>query len=569
MPITHEKVLSKADDPAELAAGEVVPSHWNAEHVGNGLDYFNVRDFAVGGFDGIADDQPAVQAAIEAANAAGGGFVWIPPNTRARLDTLAVNVAGSEAHLWNPHSSVSIIGAGRSSVLYADDDYSILYQGGTAKFVDATVYTITAAIAKDAMSLTLATAADASNFQAGDHIYIRTGQTIGAGGSGLVKQPDAEINRVVTANSGTGVIELAWPTAKAYAQEYFISGTSGLSSTSVTANAAVFGVSNIEALITTDQVYRDIRFEHDGTGDTCYGVIGGQVVRCLMDNISWSGKTGFQSVGAWRDYTIRDSVFDHPGDAGLYIYTFTADSGCVNGKWTNNSISGEHVVSSHIQEGAARVQVIGNTWACPDSVADVNFISCRSRCYDTLILGNTISGATPSAIVVDPTCKGGGVIADNQLLGTTGFGVFVASENWVVSANRHPNGAVQYAEPTTGLDADVRMMSAWVSVANQTVILGYKPQNVWVKDIQIQVTQAFNSSGTDTISVGFDADNTGFAAATDVSTTGFKTPTLGGYAGYSPGNHGFIKAYYVNGGGEPTTGKALVTFQYVMVAQSP
>ena len=35
MPVTHTFVSAIADDPASAAAGEVLPSHWNASHVIN------------------------------------------------------------------------------------------------------------------------------------------------------------------------------------------------------------------------------------------------------------------------------------------------------------------------------------------------------------------------------------------------------------------------------------------------------------------------------------------------------------------------------------------------------
>lgn len=544
--------------------GPIQQSQWNAPHVG-GFDVYNVKAPAYGAVgNDTADDQPAIQAAIDDAGAAGGGIVFIPKGTY-RLTSLEI---ASLAHLWNPYSNVSIVGIGDASVLKATDAYSILYQGPQTKFTDPTAYTINGPVAKGATSVTTTTASQAGNFAAGDYVYIRTGQTVGAPGSGFVTQPDSEINRVVTASAGTGVITLAWPTVKPYAQEYFQGGTtSGETTTSVTANLAILGIAKINSYLIHDQVYRNLRFEHTNTGDTAYGMIGGHILRCLIENVSWKGKAGFQSVGGHRFYTVRDCVLDHPGTAGTYIYTLTADTGCSDTTWVNNQIIGEHVVSVHLQEGAARARVIGNSWNCPETTSDLNLISVRSRGYDHAIIGNILSNATPWAIGVDLTCTGGGVIADNQLLGDQGYGIGIAVPGWLVTGNRLPNGA--FFSGWAGTDSEMRHLSAWVTSSAQTVVLGFKPPNVYVKDVRIQVTQAFNSDGTDTISVGFAADHAGFAAATDVSSTGFKTPTLGGYAGYSPGNHGDIIAYYENGGTEPNQGKALVTFEYFLTAESP
>ncbi len=524
--------------------------------------WYDVTDSTYGATgDGVTDDKAAIQLAIDAAGAAGGGIVYFPPGTYLLT---ALEVA-SEAHLQNDWSNVHFLGA-PGATLKATDAYSMIYQGSHTKFVDQTVYAVTAAVARGAMSITTATAAHAGNFAAGDYIYIRTGQTV----AGLTSQPDAEINQVVTATAGTGVITLAWPVSKAYAQEYYISGTTGFTSTNSTANAAIYGVSKITSLIVTNQSYRGLNFLHTGTGDTGYGMIGGQVLGCVVEDCSGTFKAGFQSIGAHRAYKVRNCRFHHPGAAGTYIYTLTTDSGCTDTLWDGNTITGAHTVSMHVHEGAARTRIVNNDIDCQDTVSDLSAIDIRSRAYDISVIGNTIQCATPSAITVDPDCTGGGIIANNQLLGTTGYGIFVAAQNWVVTGNRHPYGAVPYAVGKYGIDAEVRYLSCWVDSANLTVPLGILPSNSYVRWIGIQVTTAFTSSGTDTISIGFAADHTGFGAATDVSTTGFKTPTLGGYAGYTAtGFYSPLTAYYVAGGTAPGAGKALVTVEYAFVAQWP
>lgn len=82
------------------------------------------------------------------------------------------------------------------------------------------------------------------------------------------------------------------------------------------------------------------------------------------------------------------------------------------------------------------------------------------------------------------------------------------------------------------------------------------------------VTQAFNSDGTDEITVGYDADTDAFITAIDVSSTGVKSVTLGALNGYN-GTARSVEAYYVNGGSEPSQGKALIILEFFPVPVQP
>jgi hypothetical protein len=99
--ITHATVLGGSDNPAY----PISKDEWNAALVGNGLSLYNVKDPAYGATgDGVADDTAEINAAIDAANAAGGGIVFIPRGT-----FLVTGVTLK--------SNVEIVGSGYGSVI--------------------------------------------------------------------------------------------------------------------------------------------------------------------------------------------------------------------------------------------------------------------------------------------------------------------------------------------------------------------------------------------------------------------------------------------------------------------
>lgn len=111
-------------------------------------------------------------------------------------------------------------------------------------------------------------------------------------------------------------------------------------------------------------------------------------------------------------------------------------------------------------------------------------------------------------------------------------------------------------------------LTAWVTSSTQNPTLGALPANVYVTGVDIYVHEAFNSDGTDNITVGRDSLPDALADDTDVSTTGEKTPTAGTGARHYTTTQ-TVEAYYTNSGSEPTTGKALVTVGYRVVPAVP
>lgn len=539
---------------------------------------YSALDYGAKG-DGSTDDTAAIQAAIDACAAAGGGIVYFPPGTY--LLSSVTTIDSISWHLFVNSDNISFVGAGHASLLKTTQNALILHLAGSTKmvgkvnysrtanrYIDATVYAV-ASISRGATSFTCMTAADAANFSAGDYVFIRTGQVL----PGRTGQPDSEINQVVSADADTGVVTLRWPTVKSYAQEYFISGTTGETSTAQTANAATFGVANI-----TDRTIQNIEFHNlafDSTSTTQAQLGGSQIVGLRMHDCKITGNTWLINWGgSYRDAWYCNNRM-HIRGTGDDVYWIAVDFGGSDVLIEGNLLTSERVGYIHLHEGCGRVKVLNNQILNTPSNSDENAISVRARAYDIQIKGNTIVNAgTGSAIYCDTAESGGGlgeesggVIEGNTIVGGNFTNAITANRYWQIGHNNIVNGAVSVFEP---FYSPVETLKCYV---HSTAGTGHKTQNPGMGTLpafsyvlrgHIHVTEAFNSDGTDNISVGYDADTDAFITATNVSTTGVKSVMLGTLAGYNAAARN-VEAYYVNGGTEPSTGKATVVLEYVRV----
>src|SRR5690242_8264786 len=78
------------------------------------LARFDVRSYGAKG-DGVSDDGPAIQAAIDAAHSRGGGIVYVPAGT-CLLKTLQEQ-KGVRYYLLNIYSNIELRGDGESKTL--------------------------------------------------------------------------------------------------------------------------------------------------------------------------------------------------------------------------------------------------------------------------------------------------------------------------------------------------------------------------------------------------------------------------------------------------------------------
>lgn len=109
-------------------------------------------------------------------------------------------------------------------------------------------------------------------------------------------------------------------------------------------------------------------------------------------------------------------------------------------------------------------------------------------------------------------------------------------------------------------------LHGWLADDKQTVTLGTLPLDAYVVRTHIHVTEAFNSAGTDLVTIGWDSDADSLCTSVDVSTTGMKITPFGVSMGFNSAMQ-TAKAYYTAGGAAPTTGKALVAVEFFRVAK--
>lgn len=233
MPIGFEAVTDRV--------GGVGGTLWNAARVTDILDSLDSRGVSV--TDPVYDADPTgssyahaeIQGAVDDVADAGGGDVLVPPGTY-KLGT------------WiEGRSNVRIIGAGPTSILSNDktnatvDKHACILPGlhHPALMSGQTSYVLDA-VSAGAYEVTTDTAGDAANFAAGDLVIVGSATE----SSGVSRH--AQLNKVVSATAGTGVVVLVDPIAVAISDPeiWTITGTDGSTSTDIYA-VENFAVENL------------------------------------------------------------------------------------------------------------------------------------------------------------------------------------------------------------------------------------------------------------------------------------------------------------------------------------
>lgn len=167
--------------------------------------------------DGVTDDGPAIRTAMAAACTGGKPCaVALLPGHTYYINSMGgydgqcgVNFPNSHEKLFAYGATLKAGTAISHSLVCFQPDTAAAPHGG---WESATSYLVSAAVPRGAVSLTLSTPSQASNFTAGDVVFIR--------GYDASDANDAMgVDIVTAANATTGVLTLAWPTRKSYGAE--------------------------------------------------------------------------------------------------------------------------------------------------------------------------------------------------------------------------------------------------------------------------------------------------------------------------------------------------------------
>lgn len=549
-----------------------------------GTGIYNVLDADYGAVgDGVTDDTDAIQAAIDAAGAAGGGIVYFPAgryvlslqptywsaNRRYRLivnfDGITLLGAGNKQTVFvstdteaNGHVTIGICGQAKSSpdftassmykydLNFNNEDYFTYYP-----FQTDPVY--------GEYSVELDNLADAANFSVNDIVYIRAGQTVSTAGEA---QPDAEYNRIVGISGA--VLNLERPILKNYTQEYFAdSDMDTATTTGVTAYPAVFGIANANDSTLDGFAIRGIHFEGSATH---YGISisTSQVIDATIECTADTTNFMFQTDGPHRDLSIDANVRLEANLSGLVWVG--GDRGCgdmvVSGRFENR---GTELAIVHMNEGVANVRFQDAEFINPEFGSGGTVYAQQSRGYRHTLNNVRFQGGGTDALVkfidVDGAMLDGCDLSREAGKNSLSIGSPTeASNNVVLGVNQYGQGTVGiHHNDTAKVPPRVQPVTlrAWVEYDESTVVVGYLPTYATVLRRHVMPFIVFDGT-TPTVSLGHASGATALMSAQDL--TAVSSVTDDAILNINPG-YEVIATVTTSGA---TQGRALVIVEYIM-----
>lgn len=145
------------------------------------------------------------------------------------------------------------------------------------------------------------------------------------------------------------------------------------------------------------------------------------------------------------------------------------------------------------------------------------------------------------------------LLAYNAHVGSAAYGPLGNVLNRIISAAQGNEG----------------ILEGWVTHGTQNPTLGTLPAHAMVTDVLVWVQEAFNDSGTDLLTVGYDADVDAYGTSLDVSSTGVKAMTLGATSKTVDATSRSVEAYYTDQNADASAGEAHVLLKYTICTVNP
>jgi len=419
MPVTHSFVSVIADDPAAVAAGEVVPSEWNADHV---------LDLAISDVTGLqtALDAKADQTdleALEAIVATGGdsstigvGTYLVSGATIAWQSDLVYRVGAASYYL----SGTLTASAEQDVTLTAADpsndriDVLVLDSAGTLSAVAGTAAADPAEPSVDPsvylrLGIVLVEAGSTEPSITQTDIYLDNAEWTAAASAGTIN-PDSTSNP----RSGTKDIEGTAVAANTYVTlTKPAAGTVDLG----TQNTLVFYV-RVKAAFPTNKAFR-------------LGWYSGTALRGVNVTVG-NGQFGFnsQSTGSYQQIVVPISAFNVPQANLVTTLRITVIGSGASVGWYIDDIvlnSGATTIPSLTASRAVVTDVSGQVTASTTTAAEIGYVSGVTSAIQTQLNAKaplaspTFTGtvALPTAITINGTTLNPTVTELNYVDGVT------------------------------------------------------------------------------------------------------------------------------------------------------
>jgi hypothetical protein len=224
--LSIEKVWPNGAGTFKVGTG---PSTDPAEKSIEDITWRSVKDPRYGATgNGTTDDTAAIQAAIDAANAAGGGTVYVPQGTYRLTTWLLLK------------SNVHLIGTGAESILYNDETNATVDKRACvlvgnhhpANMATQTSYALNAIALGDSV-VTATTAGDTANFAVGELVIVGSATNL----SGVSRH--AQLNKITAIASAVITLKDPLESAISDGKIWKINGTDSSTST------AIYAVENV------------------------------------------------------------------------------------------------------------------------------------------------------------------------------------------------------------------------------------------------------------------------------------------------------------------------------------